>query len=79
MVQHDNEYLRHVNEVYPGRVPRGISILLPGLSPKLLQRKNLVKMNGTVEETMRSSIIDERADLWDGKSDFGDWIRQFPE
>ncbi len=71
--------VRHVNEVYPGRVPRGISILLPGLSPKLLQRKNLVKMNGTVEETMRSSIIDERADLWDGKSDFGDWIRQFPE
>ncbi|MEC9125084.1 MAG: DUF4105 domain-containing protein, partial [Candidatus Thermoplasmatota archaeon] len=24
----------HVNQVYPGRVPRAISILLPGLSPK---------------------------------------------
>ena len=65
----------HVNEVYPGRVPRAISILLPGLSPKLLHRNNLVKMTGTLEETLQMSIIDERADSWDGSSDFGDWIR----
>ena len=51
----------HVNEVYPGRVPWGVSILLPGLSPKLLSRNNLVKMTGTLEETLRNSIIDERA------------------
>ncbi|MAM82913.1 MAG: hypothetical protein CL989_03365 [Euryarchaeota archaeon] len=65
----------HVNEVYPGRVPRAISILLPGLSPKLLHRNNLVKMTGTLEETLEMSIIDGRADSWDGLSDFGDWIR----
>ena len=65
----------HVNEVYPGRVPRGISILLPGLSPKLLHRNNLVKMTGTLEETLEMSIIDERGNSWDGLSDFGDWIR----
>ena len=65
----------HVNEVYPGRVPRAISILLPGLSPKLLHRNNLVKMTGTLEETLEMSIIDERGDSWDGLSDFGDWIR----
>ena len=65
----------HVNEVYPGRVPRAISILLPGLSPKLLHRNNLVKMTGTLEETLQMSVIDERADSWDGSSDFGDWIR----
>ena len=65
----------HVNEVYPGRVPRAISILLPGLSPKLLHRNNLVKMRGTLEETLEMSIIDKRADSWDGMSDFGDWIR----
>ena len=65
----------HVNEVYPGRVPRAISILLPGLSPKLLHRNNLVKMTGTLGETLQMSIIDERADSWDGSSDFGDWIR----
>ena len=65
----------HVNEVYPGRVPRAISILLPGLSPKLLHRNNLVKMTGTLEETLQMSIIDERADSWDGSSEFGDWIR----
>ena len=66
----------HVNEVYPGRVPRALAILLPGLSPKILQRNNLVRMNGTVEETMQRSIIDERAKTWSGDSDFGDWIRE---
>ena len=68
--------VRHVNEVYPGRVPRAVAILLPGLSPKLLQRNNLVKMTGSIEETMERSIIDERAKSWDGRSDFGDWIRK---
>ena len=65
----------HVNQVYPGRVPRAISILLPGLSPKLLHRNNLVKMTGTLEETLEMSIIDERGNSWDESSDFGDWIR----
>ncbi len=65
----------HVNQVYPGRVPRAISILLPGLSPKLLHRNNLVKMTGTLEETLEMSIIDQRGNSWDESSDFGDWIR----
>jgi hypothetical protein len=65
----------HVNEVYPGRVPWGVSILLPGLSPRLLSRNNLVKMTGTLEETLRDSVIDQRAMRWDGAVDFGDWIR----
>ena len=65
----------HVNEVYPGRVPWGVSILLPGLSPRLLSRNNLVKLTGTLEETLRDSVIDERAMRWDGAVDFGDWIR----
>ena len=68
--------VRHVNEVYPGRVPRAVAVLLPGLSPKLLQRNNLVKIKGTIEETLRNSIIDERAKSWDGVTDFGDWIRE---
>ena len=68
--------VRHVNEVYPGRVPRALAILLPGLSPKILQRNNLVRMNGTIEETLQRSIIDERAKSWSGDSDFGDWIRE---
>ena len=68
--------VRHVNEVYPGRVPRAVAILLPGLSPNLLQRNNLVKIEGTIEETLRNSIIDEQAKSWDGVVDFGDWIRE---
>ena len=68
--------VRHVNEVYPGRVPRAVAILLPGLSPSLLQRNNLVKIDGTIEETLINSIIDERGKSWDGVTDFGDWIRE---
>jgi hypothetical protein len=67
--------VRHVNEVYPGRVPRAISILMPGLSPKMLKKENLIELNGTLEETMEMSVIDDKADRWDGESDFGDWIR----
>ena len=67
--------VQHVNEVYPGRVPKALSILLPGLSPRLLQRRNLVRMSGSIEETLERSIIDEKAENWDKKSDFGDWIR----
>lgn len=67
--------VRHVNEVYPGRVPRAISILMPGLSPKLLQRANLIEMRGTLDETLAKSVIDAKADSWDGEADFGDVIR----
>tara|TARA_B100000029_G_C17557856_1_gene952244 strand:- start:1236 stop:2066 length:831 start_codon:yes stop_codon:yes gene_type:complete len=67
--------VRHVNEVYPGRVPRAISILMPGLSPKLLQRANLIEMRGTLDETLAKSVIDAKADSWDGETDFGDVIR----
>ncbi|HJM13377.1 MAG TPA: DUF4105 domain-containing protein [Candidatus Thalassarchaeaceae archaeon] len=68
--------VRHVNEVYPGRVPKVLAVLLPGLSPKILHRNNLVKMHGSLEETMERSLIDERAKKWDGIADFGDWIRK---
>jgi hypothetical protein len=67
--------VRHVNEVYPGRVPRAISILMPGLSPKMLERANLIEMSGTLDETLAASVIDAKAKAWDGESDFGDAIR----
>ncbi len=67
--------VHHVNEVYPGRVPRAVAILMPGLSPKLLERANLIEMSGTLEETLAASVIDAKADAWDGEADFGDAIR----
>jgi hypothetical protein len=67
--------VKHVNEVYPGRVPRAMAIFLPGLSPKLLHKNNLVKINKTLEETLESSKIDDKAKYWDGKIKFGDHIR----
>lgn len=41
----------------------------------MLERENLIELNGTLEETMEMSVIDDKADKWDGQSDFGDWIR----
>ena len=67
--------VRHVNEVYPGRVPRTMAILLPGISPRILKKNNLVKMGTSIDESMEISKIDEKAINWDGESDFGDWIR----
>lgn len=68
--------VNHVNEVYPGRVPRAISIFLPGLSPKLLYKNNLVKIDSSLENTLEKSIIDSKAKTWDGISDFGNLIRE---
>ena len=68
--------VNHVNEVYPGRVPKAISIFLPGLSPKLLCNNNLVKIDSSLENTLEKSIIDYKAKKWDGESDFGNWIRK---
>ena len=67
--------MNHVNEVYPGRVPWAIGIIMPGLSPKMLLRNNLVKSSGNIDETMESSLIDSISEKWDGSRDFGDWIR----
>lgn len=68
--------VNHVNEVYPGRVPKAISIFLPGLSPKLLYKNNLVKIDSSLENTLEKSIIDSKAKTWDGISDFGNLIRE---
>ncbi|MEK9699435.1 MAG: DUF4105 domain-containing protein, partial [Candidatus Poseidoniales archaeon] len=67
---------KHVNEVYPGRIPKSFAILLPGLSPGLLERNQLVELDGyTMEEMLARSIIDEKAMLWDGVDDFSQVIR----
>ena len=67
--------VNHVNEVYPRRVPWAIGVLMPGLSPKMLLRNNLVKNTGGLHETMHLSVIDEASREWDSSVDFGDWIR----
>jgi len=68
--------VRHVNEVYPGRVPKAVAIFLPGLSPKLLHKNNLVKIDKNLEESLENSIIDKKALEWDKKVDFGNHIRR---
>ena len=50
-------------------------MLLPGLSPKLLKRNNLIRLDGSREQTLESSLIDQRSAEWDEERDFGDWIR----
>ena len=73
--------VNHVNEVYPGRVPWAIAIMMPGLSPKMLLKNNLVKSSGNIDEAMESSLIDSISEKWDHSSDFEIglevWIRGF--
>jgi hypothetical protein len=67
---------RHVNDVYPGRIPKSFAILLPGLSPKLLEKNQLVELNGlTMDELLNASLIDQKAQQWDGTSNFSAHIR----
>ena len=66
---------RHVNDVYPGRVPAAPAILMPGIGPRYLKKKNLIKVEGSLSELMKNSVIDQKARAWDGHSDFGDCIR----
>ena len=65
----------HVNEIYPGRVPRAVSIFLPGLSPKLLERNNLIRIDQDLDGTLDASLIDQKCVDWDTEADYGDWIR----
>ena len=53
-----------------------IAILLPGLSPNILYKNNLVKIDTSIENTLEKSIIDDKAKDWDGESDFGNFIRE---
>ena len=64
-----------MNEIYPGRVPRAVSIFLPGLSPRLLERNNLIRIDEDLDQTLESSLIDQKSVDWDSEADFGDWIR----
>ena len=67
--------VEHVNEIYPGRVPRALSIFLPGLSPNLLEKNNLIRFDENLDRTLESSLIDQRSSEWDTEVDYGDWIR----
>ena len=53
----------------------GLAWLLPGLSPEMMERENLIHIEEDLATTMERSRIDERALLWDGESNFGDWVR----
>ena len=65
----------HVNDVYPGRVPAALALLMPGLGPRYLRKRNLIKVDGSLAELMKTSVVDQKAKAWDGHSDFGDCIR----
>ena len=67
--------VQHINDIYPGRVPMGLAWLLPGLSPEMMERENLIHIEEDLPTTMERSRIDERALAWDGEGDFGDWVR----
>ena len=73
--------VNHVNEVYPGRVPWAIGILMPGLSPKMLLKITWLSRPAILMRLWNLSVIDSISEKWDLllTSEIGleVWIRGF--
>jgi len=66
----------HVNRVFPGRVPYGMEILLPGLSDRLAYDLGLIETHGTFEETRRRARINYQAYAFRDAPDYSQKIRR---
>ena len=69
--------VRIVNQVTPGRIPFLWRNFLPGYTPKAAYRLKLIEDWGGFEQTLESARIDEKAQEWDGQSDYSAMLRSF--
>lgn len=69
--------VRVVNQVTPGRIPFLWRNFLPGYTPKAAYRLKLIEDWGGFEQTLEAARIDERAQGWDGESDYSEMLRSF--
>jgi hypothetical protein len=69
--------VRVVNQVTPGRIPFLWRNFLPGYTPKAAYRLKLIEDWGGFEQTLEVARIDERAQAWDGESDYSEMLRSF--
>jgi len=69
--------VRIVNQVTPGRIPFLWRNFLPGYTPKAAYRLKLIEDWGGLEQTLESARIDEKAQEWDGQSDYSAMLRSF--
>ena len=69
--------VRIVNQVTPGRIPFIWRNFLPGYTPKAAYRLKLIEDWGGFEHTLEAARIDERAQEWDGQSDYSAMLRSF--
>lgn len=69
--------VRVVNQVTPGRIPFLWRNFLPGYTPKAAYRLKLIEDWGGFEQTLEAARIDERAQVWDGESDYSEMLRSF--
>ncbi|MDA0925646.1 MAG: DUF4105 domain-containing protein [archaeon] len=69
--------VRIVNQVTPGRIPFIWRNFLPGYTPKAAYRLKLIEDWGGFEQTLEAARIDERAQEWDGQSDYSAMLRSF--
>jgi len=50
-----------VDEVLPGQLRKTPRVLLPGLLPSYWSKRGVLKLNGTFEETLATSLLNDRA------------------
>lgn len=67
---------RHVNRLWPGKVPLEIGLILPGFSDQLAYQQGLLKSYGSFAETRRRARITDRANRYATQPDFSTAIRR---
>jgi hypothetical protein len=68
--------VRHVNQVSPGRVPAGITILLPGYADRVARDLGLIQADGSIDLVRTRFRINDRARAALDQGDFSHRIRQ---
>ncbi|MCA9124148.1 MAG: DUF4105 domain-containing protein [Planctomycetaceae bacterium] len=69
-----NNPARHINRLYPGRIPPSIGLALPGLSDRLAYDLGLLETDVSFEETRRRARIDNVASRRLDGTDFSNRI-----
>ena len=67
--------LRHANQITPGRIPYGKEVFLPGYADELAYKLGLIDTSLPIEQARKQFLINDRARLYAGNSDFSTRIR----
>lgn len=68
--------VKHINKMYPGKVPADWRVLLPGHSDRLAYELGLLELNGPFEMARQNAKINELAQMYADSPEFSKRIRR---